>query len=159
MYSARGAIFMRMGIRLKCESGSLKSHVTELRHLSQGLEGHLPRSSCQTDARSTWSPSSNPTSKDSATPSSQLHQSNTQSQCLCRHRLLLKKELPTEFKTPVAIADYLLEPSTLIMSVTTGPDEEKGDNAKSSDSDHLSPVKIGLRVIALYIICPLKYPI
>jgi hypothetical protein len=74
---SREAISIRMGIRLKCESGGLKSHVTELRHLSQRLEGQLPRSSCQTDARSTRSPSSNSASKDSATPSCSRYPNST----------------------------------------------------------------------------------
>ena len=65
------------------------------------------------------------------------------------------EELPIEFKTPVAVADHLLEPSAMIMPVTIGQDEEKSVVvAESSDSAHSSPVKVGSRIIALYIIYP-----
>lgn len=66
------------------------------------------------------------------------------------------EELPIEFKTPVAVADHLLEPSAMIMPVTIGQDEEKSNSvvAESSDSANSSPVKVGSRIIALYIIYP-----
>lgn len=65
------------------------------------------------------------------------------------------EELPIEFKTPVGVADHLLEPSAMIVSVPTGQDEEKGDSADSSDSTPASPVKVGsCNIIALYIIYP-----
>ena len=63
-----------------------------------------------------------------------------------------EEELPIEFKVPVAVADHLLEPSAVIVPVTTGQDEEKVDCAESSDSAHSSPVKVGSRIIALNII-------